>query len=295
MRSGIFVGLSTIDLIHTVDEFPPVNTKAVARSQEALVGGPATNAAITFGYLGGNATLVSAVGRHTLAALVKEELQRFAVRLIDLTPASEEPPPISSVWVNQLGQRSVVSVNRARLKIATPQVDRSTLRKAHILLVDGHNMEACQAWAAEARSQMIPVVFDGGSWKPGTEQLLKYVDTAICSADFSPPGCVDEDAVMHYLRAAGVRKVAITHGANPVRFAAGPTTGFFEVPQVDAIDTTGAGDIFHGAFCYYASAGDEFTEALRRAAELAAKSCRFAGTREWMQADAQHSSPQPPH
>ena len=104
--------------------------KAVARSQDALVGGPATNAAITFSHLGGKATLVSAVGRHKLAALVKEELQRYGVCLVDLTPESEEPPPISSVWVNRRGQRSVVSVNSTHLKIPPAQIDQSMLRNA---------------------------------------------------------------------------------------------------------------------------------------------------------------------
>lgn len=282
MTSGIFVGLSTIDLIHAVDEFPPANHKAVARSQEVVVGGPAANAAITFSHLGGNATLVSSVGRHTLAVLVKEELQRRAVTLIDLIPESEATPPISSVWVNRNGQRSVVSVNTTRLEIAAPQVDRSVLAEARILLVDGHSMEACQGWAAAARSHGIPVVFDGGSWKPGTDQLLQFVDTAICSADFLPPDCTDEDAVLQYLRAEGVRQVAITHGGNPVRFTADTHSGFIDVPQVDAVDTTGAGDIFHGAFCFHTASGSSFVEALRAAVGIAAASCKFRGTREWM-------------
>jgi sugar/nucleoside kinase (ribokinase family) len=282
MTGGIFVGLSTIDLIHTVDEFPPPDTKGVAQSQEVLVGGPATNAAITFSHFGGNATLVTAVGRHALADLVKEELQRRAVTLIDLTPESEASPPISSVWVNRHGRRSVVSVNATGLQIAVSQVDQSTLRKASMLLVDGHSMEGCQAWAAAARSQRIPVVFDGGSWKPGTDQLLRSVDTAICSVDFLPTGCTSEDTAIQYLQVAGVRQVAITHGPNPVRFVDGVHSGLIEVPQVDAIDTTGAGDIFHGAFCFHAASGSSFVEALRAAAGIAAVSCQFRGTREWM-------------
>ena len=282
MTCGIFVGLSTIDLIHAVDEFPSANQKAVAHSQEVLVGGPAANAAVTFSHLGGSATLVSSVGRHTLATLVKEELRRCAVTLIDITSESDAPPPISSVWVNQRGQRSVVSVNATRLQIAAPQVDQSALRKASILLVDGHSMEACQTWAAAARSNGIPVVLDGGSWKPGTEQLLKSVHTAVCSADFQPPGCTSEDAVIQYLQAVGVRQVAITHGANPVRYADGAHAGLIDVPQVDAVDTAGAGDIFHGAFCFHAANGSRFVDALHEAAGIAAASCQFRGTREWM-------------
>lgn len=84
MTKGVFVGLSTIDLVQTVDEFPLANKKAVARSQEILVGGPATNAAVTFNHLGGNALLVAAVGRNALCAMVKIDLQKYGVSLVEL-------------------------------------------------------------------------------------------------------------------------------------------------------------------------------------------------------------------
>jgi sugar/nucleoside kinase (ribokinase family) len=282
MTSGIFVGLSTIDLLHTVDEFPSANTKAVAHNQEFLIGGPATNAAVTFSHLGGSATLVAAFGRHALARFVKEELRHYAVDPIDLVPDSDAPPPVSSVWINQRGQRSIVSVNAIHIKIPPPITDQSAVEGADILLVDGHSMEACEAWAEAARSHKVPVVFDGGSWKPGTEKLLKFVDTAICSADFLPPYCASDDQVASYLRAAGVRQIAITKGADPIQYIADASTGLIDVPQIDAVDTAGAGDIFHGAFCFYTATGSCFVDALHEAAAIAAESCRFHGTREWM-------------
>jgi sugar/nucleoside kinase (ribokinase family) len=285
MASGIFVGLSTVDLIYSVDEQPAANAKIVARTQQAFAGGPATNAAITFGHLGGRATLVAPVGRHALASLVKADLARYSVALIDLTPESVEPPPISSIYVDRYGRRSVVSVNTTRSQIPTLQVDRSRLKDAQVVLVDGHAMEACQAWSAAARAMGIQVAFDGGSWKPGTELLLKNVDIAICSADFRPPGCTNNSgAVIEYLRACSVRNVAITAGANAVRYNYGSSAGSIEVPRVEAVDTTGAGDIFHGAFCYYTASGRGLVDALRRATVVASESCRFQGTREWMRA-----------
>lgn len=284
MAHGVFVGLSTIDLIHTVDAFPPPNSKATAQSQELFVGGPATNAAITFSHLGASATLVTAVGRSRFAAIVKDELQRYAVELVDLNPEFDGLPAISSVWVNRQGQRSVVSVNAARsTNYSSPRIDAATLASARILLVDGHSMEACQAWARAARSAGIPVVLDGGSWKQGAESLLENIDTAICSADFRPPGCAGEDQVVAYLRACGVMNVAITRGADPIRFVSGSSAGILPVPHVNVVDTTGAGDIFHGAFCYYAVAGNDFVESLREAAIVASDSCRYPGTRRWMQ------------
>lgn len=284
MASGVFVGLTTIDLIYTVDEIPSPDSKAVARRQELFVGGPATNAAITFSHLGGSSALVAAVGQNPLAMAIKEDLERNSIELFDLAPELTELPAISSVWVDRQGRRSVVSVNASNVPASTPAVNAATLADARILMVDGHSMEACEAWARAAHSAGIPVVLDGGSWKRGTENLLAFVDHAICSADFRPPGCTTQDEVIEYLQAHGVMKIAVTNGAEPIRYREDSDAGTIPVPKVVAIDTTGAGDVLHGAFCYYAISGRGFVESLREAAVVASESCRYHGTRGWMQA-----------
>jgi sugar/nucleoside kinase (ribokinase family) len=285
MSKGGFAGLSTVDIIYTVSDSPAKNQKIAAQSQEVFVGGPATNAAITFAFLGGNATLVAAVGRHPLSALIKEECRNFGIDLVDLSADSQEAPPISSVWVDAEGQRSVVSANTSGRTIPTARVDRAALDGVSILMVDGHAMQACQAWAEAARAPGRCVILDGGSWKSGTDVLSKSIDVAICSADFLPPGCSTDRDVIDYLHAAGVTEVAITHGADPIQFVCGTGSGAIEVPHVEAVDTTGAGDIFHGAFCSHYASGCDFERALRKAATIAAESCRYRGTRAWMQAE----------
>jgi len=282
MACGVFVGLSTIDIVYTVDEFPAANTKIAASSQEVLVGGPATNAAIGFAFLGGKSILASAVGRNVLAAVVREELKKHSVQLIDLNPQFEGVPALSSVSVDSHGNRNVVSANAARFAIPPAEPDRSVCEQARIVLVDGHSMEACQAWAAAARARGTPVVLDGGSWKDETEELLKSVHTAICSADFLPPGCGSRDEVIRYLKDHGAAHIAITGGAEPVHFVSGESSGTISVPRVEAVDSMGAGDILHGAYCYFASEGRGFLESLVEAAKIASESCRYAGTREWM-------------
>jgi sugar/nucleoside kinase (ribokinase family) len=151
-----------------------------------------------------------------------------------------------------------------------------------VLLVDGHYMRACQAWAEGARARNIHVVLDGGSWKAGTRELLPHVDTAICSADFLPPGCTTEEDVLAFVRDCGVANVAITRGPEPVRFIAGATAGTMAVPHVQVVDTMGAGDILHGALCYYIASGLGFIRALERAIDVASLSTSFVGPREWM-------------
>jgi sugar/nucleoside kinase (ribokinase family) len=284
MTQAIFVGLSTIDIVYAVDKFPRPNTKIAATSQEAFVGGPATNASIAFAHLGGNAAIVTAVGRHPLSQMVREELHKYSIRALDLNPAFDEVPVISSVSVDPRGNRNVVSANALRIQTPAPDVDVNLLKQARILLVDGHYMQACQAWAQAARRQNVPVVFDGGSWKDGTGELLRNVHTAICSADFHPPGCRSRDDTIENLKSAGVTRIALTAGADPICFASGSTSGTLRVPEVEVVDSMGAGDIFHGAYCFFAAEGRGFVESLAEAAGIASESCRFQGTRGWMTA-----------
>ena len=84
MTEVLFAGLSTIDIVYRVNEFPAANAKIAAKSQSVYAGGPATNAAIACAHLGsgvkgGKATLVTAVGRNALAGLIREELARYSV------------------------------------------------------------------------------------------------------------------------------------------------------------------------------------------------------------------------
>lgn len=282
MPHALFVGLSTIDIVYRVDAFPAANAKVAALSQSVFAGGPAANAAIACAHLGSNAALLTVVGRHALANLIREDLEKHSVQLIDLHPEFAGTPVISSVTVDKAGNRNVVSANAVRIAAPPAQVDRELCRRARIVMVDGHYMQACQAWAAAARACGTPVVLDGGSWKEGTEALLKNVHTAICSADFLPPGCAAASDVFRFLKNSGVTNIAITNGSAPIRILSGQSSATVPVPQVNAVDTMGAGDILHGAYCCYASQGREFVDALTQAAKIASDSCRYPGTREWM-------------
>jgi sugar/nucleoside kinase (ribokinase family) len=287
MPHALFIGISTIDVVYRVDTFPAANTKIAADSQEIFAGGPATNAAIAFQHLGGHATLISALGRHALTSAITAELAQYNVAHRDLAPAHDAAPPIAAITVNAAGERNVISAWPARITPPPAEIDESLLAHTSIVLVDGHSMQAAQTWAAAARARNIPVVLDAGSWKPGTPELLAHIGTAICSADFHPPDCFTEDDVILYLRDSGVPRIAITHGPDPIRFVEAESTdseqaGHIRVPSINAVDTMGAGDIFHGAYCYYAATGLTFQQSLHEAAAVAAASCAHPGPRTWM-------------
>lgn len=282
-KCGLFVGMTTWDSIYLAASMPQSNQKVVALDYTFGCGGPATNAAICFQHLGNRAKLMSAIGTHPIARLIESELAGYGIEILDLDSDRSQPPPISSIIVTQrTGERAVISLNATKNQITSQSLSEAILDGVDLMLADGHQMEIARYLAPLAKQRQIPVAIDGGSWKPGWEKVLPYVDYAICSANFFPPNCQTPAAVIQYLNQAGVPHIAITNGEKPIRYYMGNTEGAIAPPQIKAVDTLGAGDIFHGAFCHYILQ-TSFTEALEAAAGIAANSCQFFGTKSWMQ------------
>lgn len=272
-KHGLFVGLVTLDLIYLADAPPIANQKIVAQETTIAAGGPATNAAIAFQHLGNRATLIGAIGSHPICHLIKSDLQACGVEVIDLDPTKTESPPVSSIVVTRsTGDRAVVSINAVKSQITANSLN--LLDDVDIVLIDGHQMQLGATIAKQARAKNIPVAIDGGSWKSGFETVLPDVDYAICSANFKLP---TNQTVFDYLQSFGIPHIAITQGNNAIEL---PNLKI-DVPQVPVVDTLGAGDIFHGAFCHYILK-HSFPEALSKAAQVASHSCQLFGTREWM-------------
>ncbi len=283
--SGLFVGLAAVDVSYTVDEIPRRNQKISVKGQLITPGGPATNAAATFAFLGGRTTLLTAVGAHPLASVIRDDLSHSSIRLHDRARGRRQPPPVSSILVHRAtGERTVVSANAAVFSPVSAEFNPRWLAGVSIVLLDGQYMALCLAAAQAAHGRGIPVVLDSGSWKPGMAKLLPLLDTAICSGDFRPPGCRSESDVFQFLLAREIPRVAITRGDSAIRFVGDGKRGEIPVRRIRPVDTLGAGDIFHGAFCYYAcQPGRTFRSALAAASRVATFSCRYPGTRSWME------------
>jgi sugar/nucleoside kinase (ribokinase family) len=279
---GLFVGLTTLDLIYGVAHLPQSNQKQTAADLAIAAGGPATNAAVAFRHLGNRAKLLSAIGQHPLTGLVRADLETQQVELLDLAPDREDPPPLSSIMVTaKTGDRAVVSRNAVNLQAEAHQIPPNVLQGVDIVLIDGHQLEVSAAIAQAAKAKNIPVVLDGGSWKPGLENVLPYIDYAICSANFSLPKSFEQDGWVEYLRAIASPDIAITQGDAPIVYITQTQIGEISVPKIQPVDTLGAGDIFHGAFCHWILQTD-FVDALSQASVVAAFACQSFGTRQWL-------------
>jgi sugar/nucleoside kinase (ribokinase family) len=278
----VCVGLTTVDLVQRVEKIPRADEKAESESVEIAAGGPATNAAVTAAALGAEVILVTALGSHPLGGLIRADLEACGVALLDAAPFAKGPPALSAVTVQSgTGQRTVVSRNAADVHAAVPTAFARLVAEADVVLVDGHHPALALAAARSGR----PLVVDAGSWRPVLAQVLPHASVVACSARFRVPGANSQNAMAASIRAAGVRRIAVTHGPDPVRWWAGGDSGRVPVPRVAAVDTTGAGDAFHGALAVAVGRDPKIPDVLdvlRYAIDVAGVRVRHPGPRSWL-------------
>ena len=279
----LFVGLSTLDIQYFVDKFPGSNVKLKTEEPKLLVGGPATNAAVANSFLGGKSVLLSGVGDSPFKELFTKDFNECGIKHLDFYNGKKQLPVLASVITSRNnGDRTIFTCNpgSSNFKIDLRQlVDEISPEQ---ILIDGFYPEIAIPICRLAKTKCIPVILDGGSWKPQFHDILRYVDYAICSANFHPPGCKSRNNVIDYLTQAGISKVAITNGAEQIHFNEQNRKGEIQVPKIEAVDTLGAGDFFHGAFCFYNRLESSFENAIKRASVVASKSCEYPGTRDWL-------------
>lgn len=277
MTKGLFVGLAGFDLIFYKEAAPAENKKMKTTEYSTCVGGPAANGAIAFSLLGGEALLVSCIGDSPMGKLIKEEVESYGIRVLDLAEGETSLPSISGILVNTINGSRTIWNGQPDLGFCTKDLS-DWIREADFLLTDcnlkGPSLEALQM--AQARG--IPRILDAGSWKDYMEQCIECATDVIASEDFILP---DSEELFSYCQRRGVQRIAVTRGERPVQWKEGSGQGEVAPPAVEAVDTLGAGDVFHGAYGFFlVQEGFGFELALKKAAEVAAGSVRFRGPRE---------------
>lgn len=244
MSTGLFVGLATLDVIQLVDSVPAPNEKTTARQSWLAAGGPAAVAAVAFAALGGAARLLTVLGDGPAAAVVRADLGGTGVQVLDAAPTGFELAPSVALVDAANGERAVVSGSAQRPStLRPPELD---LADVDVVLLDGHHPELALAAARAASAAGIPVVVDAGSHKPVFADLWQLVTDVICSSDYEDPAGRPPEALLD----EGLSLVAVSHGGDPLQWWTADGSGDVAAPAVQVVDTLGAGDVLHGAYCH---------------------------------------------
>jgi len=283
MTEILCAGMAVADFVFRVPDIPSRAEKYRAHSLETVVGGQAANAAIAIARLGARAVLVTRLGEDAIADSVRSALVADGV---DCRIRRRGRSAVSAAMIDAAGERQIVNFPGEALGKGRGERLAEGLAEAPgaldgvvpaAVLVDVHWPEAALAGLALARSAGVPGIVDAEKPAPGA------VLEAATHVAFSRSGLAAFTGIgdkQSALAAAADRLnawVCVTDGAAGVSHMSGDDVRTIPAFPVRAVDTLGAGDVWHGAFALRLAEGADETTAVRFANAAAALKCAGAG------------------
>jgi sugar/nucleoside kinase (ribokinase family) len=277
------LGLNAVDQLCTVPEYPRFNTKTRIQDYRMLGGGQTATAMTVCGRFGLRAAYLGKVGSDERGRFSRRSLEAEPLDLSGLITVEGAYNQYAIIIVDaRSGERTILWDRDPALRFDADDWGREKICAGRVLHLDGHEVPASIRAARWAREAGIPVSLDSDTIREGYEALLENVDILISSESF-PARLTGISSLEKALeKIAGQYGCAVT-GATLGREGSLVYCGgrFIRTPghRVACADTTGAGDVFHGAFIYAMLQGWELEEVLSFANIAAALKCTKPGAR----------------
>lgn len=279
----ICLGSVVADHVFRLSEVPQPPAKAVARSYHVTLGGLAGNAAVAVARLGGRAVFWGRVGADENGAALAARLTEEGVDAAALRRMEGARTPVSAVLVDRTGERVTVAYRGEGLAPDPAWLPLDALVEARALLCDPRWPEGAEAALAAARARGVPSVLDA---EKSEARILHALVPLAGHAIFSTPGLgifapgVPLAEGLRRAAAAGAAVAAVTRGEQGVVWLTrdDPAPRSLTAFRVEARDTTGAGDVFHGAYALAIAEGQGVEAAIRFASAAGALRAQDAET-----------------
>lgn len=274
------VGMPVRDLVFRVDNVPARGNKMRATHFTAYSGGNALNAAVAISRLGSRVLMSGPMG-HSGEKVAEQIFEDLAREGIDGSAMVQMPglvTPISSIMIDRTGERTIVTYRDPRMwEVTLPDTDE-LLKDRNALLTEsrcGFVRDLC----FEAKRRGIPVVLDADRAMPLDEGLLQASTHIVFSAEalHATTGTGDDIAALRTIAALTPAFVGVTNGAGGMTWLEDGKVRHMAAFSVAAVDTLGAGDVFHGAFTVAIAEGQSIEAAMRFSAAAAALKCTRHG------------------
>lgn len=284
----ICLGNTTLDKVWPVRDLPAGGGKYRASDYLEVGGGMAANAAVAAARLGADCAYWGRAGDDEAGLAMQRQMAAYGVDVTHFRLFAGARSSISAVIVSQDGERMIVNYRGAGISDDISWLPLEYARQAAAIHADIRWVEGAAAIFAAARHAGIPTVLDGETaTEAAFAAVLPWTDHAI----FSEPGLrsfAGEDslqndtnrrAALAKARELGCRVAAVTRGGKGTLWL--DEQGFHQQAAfaVTVVDTTGAGDVFHGAYALAMGEGQSVAHAMRFASAVAALKCTRQGGR----------------
>ena len=275
------VGLNATDTLLLVPQFPAYGGKAPFVKEILSPGGQVASAMVTCVRLGLRTKYIGSVGDDKRGRILMRSLEESGIDISHVQLRQDCPNQSAYIVIDQTtGERTILWQRPDCLRIVPGHIASDQIRCARLLHIDGHDTAAVEHAARIAHTNGIPVTVDVDTIYHGFDRVLPYVDYLIASTNFPVEWTSQRDpflALELIQKEYGMRVAAMTLG--PYGALALYNGQFHYSPAfvVNCQDTTGAGDVFHGAFCYAVVKDYSIRDALELSNAMAALNCKAVG------------------
>jgi sugar/nucleoside kinase (ribokinase family) len=273
---ALFIGQTYIDVTFLTDRLPTGDEKHVASDYAVSFGGNAVTAAFCCAKLSIIPDLMTSLADDWLGRMFLEMAAKYA---IPIHPRHVDTSSLSFIMPSN-GKRAIVRCRDDDYLSAFPVLDLAGCRALH---VDGHQPDAALHYARRCRAAGILTSLDGGGIRSNTHELLAFVDVAVVAERLCEQMRLTPSEMLAYLATRGCRIGGVTSGERGLLWydetGSVRTLSALPVPPNQIIDTSGAGDVFHGAYVhsYLANRGANWDEHFRFARAAAAYKIQHLG------------------
>jgi sulfofructose kinase len=276
------MGLNSVDFLSLVPKFPTPNSKMQMLQFSKQGGGQVATAMVALSRWGVKTKYIGKVGEDELGQF---SLHSVCQEGVDISSVMIEPHAtnqFSMIIVDgSTGERTILWDRDEQLMYRKGELRKDEVCSGKILHLDGHDIHAALQCARWAREEGIPTVIDLDKVEPLTSELIKEIDFIITSSRFPMmyTGISDQKKALLELQKYTSGFLCSTLGNDGVMALVNGEFLHLEGFKVNAVDTTGAGDVFHGGFIYGLLQNWKVAEILRFANAAAALKCKELGGR----------------
>jgi sulfofructose kinase len=244
---ALFIGQTYIDVTFLADHMPTGDEKAVARDYAISFGGNAVTAAFCCAKLGIAPDLLTSLADDWLGRMFLDMAAKYR---IPVHGRKVKESSLSFVLPNN-GKRAIIRCRDDHYLHPFPILNTTGIRALHL---DGHQGEAAIHYAKACREAGVLTSLDGGGVRENTHELLNFIDIAICAERMAEQMDLTAEGLLDYLKARGCKIGGVTMGERGMLWY--DETGVVQrqkplaVPSSFIIDTSGAGDVFHGSYVF---------------------------------------------
>lgn len=288
MMNVVGLGQCALDYLFVVDSIPLPDTKKEVIEWTVCGGGPVATALVSLSRLGVICSFNGVIGDDESGKKIEESLKIENVNIQGLLKRPKSNSQVAFIVVEkESGKRTIFWKRPSGKPLRPAEIPDSFLDNVDFLLLDGLMAEASIYAAKKSREKNIPIMLDAGKIREGMIELAAMCDYIVASEEFGKEligedyaNAFDPEKALLHMKSFGAKASTITLGDKGSITLAGDE--IFHIPafKVDVVDTTGAGDIFHGGYIYGLLQKWGIKDVVRFATAFASLKCRKLGGRE---------------